>query len=106
MNKLSKFIKRVLFDKLVILCHCLDLDHRETIVRNLFSIVETIVGHEGVVQPQVMKSLGSYRYSVNLLLLEPIDWLKQQYVIDESVNDNKKTGHPSEKWQLIVKIVD
>lgn len=76
MNKLSKFIKRVLFDKLAIVCHCLDLDHRETIVRNLFSIVEAIVGHEEVVQPQVMKSLGGYRYSVKLPLLEPIDWVR------------------------------
>ena len=32
MNKLSKSIESVLFDKLVIVCHCLDLDHRETIV--------------------------------------------------------------------------
>lgn len=76
MNKLSKSIESVLFDKLVIVCHCLDLDHRETIVLNLFSIIEAIVGHEGLAQPQVMKSLGGYRYSVKLPLLEPIDWVR------------------------------
>ncbi|MDN5502091.1 MAG: hypothetical protein L0G80_19530 [Shewanella sp.] len=76
MNKLSKFIERVLFDKLVIVCHCLELEHCETIVRNLFSIVAAIVSDEGVVQPQVMKSLGGYRYSVKLPLLEPIDWVR------------------------------
>ncbi|HBF46889.1 hypothetical protein [Shewanella sp. S1-58-MNA-CIBAN-0166] len=104
MNKLSKFIKQVLLDKLVNVCDC--LDRYDAIFRNLLVIGAAIVAQYGLAQSQAMKSLGGYRYSVKLLLLAPIDWVKPLNGIDESVNDNKKIGRPSEKWQLIVKIVD
>ncbi|MCS6260726.1 DUF3987 domain-containing protein [Shewanella baltica] len=41
----------------------------------------------------------------NAKIKEALGVLVNEGVI-KSVKDNKKTGHPSEKWQLIVKIVD
>ncbi|WP_445946486.1 hypothetical protein [Shewanella sp.] len=94
MNKLSKFIKQS--QTITSLSDSTSLDLYDTIFRNLSAIVAAIVAQYGLAQSQAMKSLCGYRYSVKLLLLEPIDWVKPLNGIDESVNDNKKIGRQSD----------